>query len=50
MKYKNVFIENEFQDSSSLRAMDISSDLDLMFVNNPLPLGHKRKIQLALKI
>lgn len=47
--YSRTFIENEFKDGSSLRAMDIDNDLDIMFANNPLPLGHKRKIQLALR-
>lgn len=48
-KYTNIFLENEFKDNSSLRAMDIDQDLDLMFACDPLPLGHKRKIQLALR-
>ena len=49
MKYRQTFIDNEFLDSSSLRAMNIDTDLDLMFEYNPLPLGHKRKIQYALR-
>ncbi|CAG2212602.1 unnamed protein product [Mytilus edulis] len=49
MKYKQTFMENEFCDSSSLRAMNIEVDLDYMFETNPLPLGHKRKLQYALK-
>ncbi|XP_071153218.1 uncharacterized protein [Mytilus edulis] len=49
LKYEEIFLENEFRDSSALRAMDIESDLDLIFCEPPLPLGRKRKIQMAIR-
>ena len=49
IKYEDTFLENEFNDSSSLRAMEIDQDLDTIFSESPLPLGHKRKIQMAVK-
>lgn len=48
MQYLDVFVQNEFRDASSLRAINVETDLDLMF-GDDLKLAHKRKLQMALR-
>ena len=51
LQYEPVFIEEEFRDCSTLRAMDIETDLVQMFKDKgvALPLGHRRKLEDALR-
>ena len=51
LQYKDVFIEEEFTDCSTLRTMGIDTDLIQIFKARklPLPLGHRRKLEDALR-
>ena len=51
VQYEQVFIEEEFKVCSTLRAMDSETDLVQMFKDKgvPLPLGHRRKIEEAVR-
>ena len=51
LEYEHVFLEEEFRDCSTLRTMDIETDLVQMFKDKgvPLPLGHRRRLEDALR-
>ena len=51
LEYEDVFKANEFNDCSTLKVMDIERDLTDMFREKgvPLPLGHRRKLEEALR-
>ena len=47
--YTDVFVKNGFNDVETISTMHIQEDLDTMFSGETMPLGHRRKIETAVK-
>ena len=48
-KYTSVFVANGFNDVDTICTMNIEDDISTMFKNEDLPLGHRRKMEAAIR-